>query len=264
MANPLYVVDAFTSGPFTGNPAAVCFLDEPPADEAWFQQVAAEMNLSETAFVNPAAGGGFNLRWFTPAVEVDLCGHATLATAHALWEAGRLPAGTDAVFATRGGRLVCRRDGPTIAMDFPAEPPTQTFAPPALVDALGSQPEWVGRNRLDYFVLLASEAELRGLAPDIGMLANVETRGIIVTARSSGEFDFVSRAFFPRLGVPEDPVCGSAHCGLGPLWRDRLGKDELRAYQASRRGGEVSVRCAGARVTLGGRARTVVRGELLA
>ena len=263
MGLPIYQVDAFADAPFTGNPAAVCLLPG-PADAGWMQRVAAEMNLSETAFLHPEADG-FRLRWFTPAAEVALCGHATLAGAHVLWEAGRLPAGRPARFHTLSGLLTAERDGDEIVMDFPAVPVAPAAAPPDLAAALGCAPVEVGKNGMDYLVCLRSEAEVRGLRPDFARLAGLPVRGVIVTGRSDAPgYDFVSRFFAPAVGVPEDPVTGSAHCALGPFWRDRLGKDEFRAYQASPRGGAVGVRVCGGRVRLSGRAVTVLRGELVA
>jgi predicted PhzF superfamily epimerase YddE/YHI9 len=260
MAVPIYHVNAFTRRPFAGNPAAVCLLgDVPPAE--WMQNVAAQMNLSETAFLCPEADG-FRLRWFTPAVEVDLCGHATLASAHVLWESGLLPAGREARFFTRSGPLGARRLGPLIELDFPSCPARPAEPPAELAESLGARLTWAGRNGSDWLVEVGSEGELRGLTPDFRRLARLPVRGVIVTSRSSGEYDFVSRFFAPASGVAEDPVTGSAHCCLGPFWAERLGKAELRAYQASARGGEVRVRLAGERVLLGGEAVTVLRGEL--
>ncbi len=257
-------VDAFTSEPFGGNPAAVCLLPR-PADAAWMQRVAREMNLSETAFLVPRDASGFDLRWFTPAVEVDLCGHATLASAHVLWEAGHLAAGAPAIFHTRSGRLsAVLRDG-WIEMDFPAEPDAPAPVPGGLADALGAEPTYVGRNRFDYLVEVDTEATVRSLAPDTRRLGALAVRGFIVTARADpGRFDFVSRFFAPRAGVDEDPVTGSAHCCLGPYWQRRLGRDAFTAWQASARGGLVKVTVHGDRVTLSGQAVTVLRGELLA
>ncbi len=257
-------VDAFTHEPFAGNPAAVCLLPA-PAGSAWMQRVAREMNLSETAFLVRRADGEFDLRWFTPAVEVDLCGHATLASAHALWEEGRLPRETPAVFHTRSGRLsAVLRDG-WIEMDFPAEPAKPAPAPQGLAEALGAEPACVGRNRLDYLIEVDTQATVEGLAPDFARLRKLKTRGIIVTARADSEdLDFVSRFFAPGTGIDEDPVTGSAHCCLGPYWRDRLGRDALTARQVSERGGLVKVVVRGHRVLLLGQAVTVLRGELLA
>jgi predicted PhzF superfamily epimerase YddE/YHI9 len=263
MPVPLLQIDAFTDRPFAGNPAAVCLLTG-PRDAAWMQQVAAEMNLSETSFLVPG-DDGHHLRWFTPAVEVDLCGHATLAAAHALWETGRLRPEEPARFHTRSGLLTARRAGGWIEMDFPATPAEPCPPPDSLLAALGAVARSVGKNRFDYLVEVESEEALRRLGPDIAALARLPVRGVIVTARATMPgFDFVSRFFAPAAGVAEDPVTGSAHCCLGPFWRDRLGKDELRAYQASRRGGVLGVRVAGDRVRLRGQAVTVLRGELLA
>ena len=257
-------VDAFTREPFGGNPAAVCVLPR-PAEAAWMQRVAREMNLSETAFLLGRGSGEYDLRWFTPTVEVDLCGHATLAAAHVLWEDRHLAPAAPAVFHTRSGRLSAARRGDWIEMDFPAEPDEPAPPPDGLASALGAEPAYVGRNRFDYLVEVDSEATVRRLAPDIGALARLPARGVIVTARGEIEgFDFVSRFFAPRAGVDEDPVTGSAHCCLGPYWRRRLGRDAFTAWQASARGGMVKVAVAGDRVRLSGQAVTVLRGELLA
>ena len=255
-------VDAFTSKPFAGNPAAVCILSEAP-EERWMRDVALEMNLSETAFLVPQ-DGGYNLRWFTPAVEVDLCGHATLASAHVLWEEGHLAAGAQARFHTRSGLLLAGRQGDWIEMDFPAKMETAAEPPAELPAALGLTPVYVGRNQFDYLVEVESATALRGAQPDHGVLRKLPVRGVIVTARSdTPEFDFISRFFAPGAGVDEDPVTGSSHTCLGPYWSKRLGKTELVAYQASARGGVVRVRCSGDRVYLGGQAVTVLRGELI-
>ena len=264
MSVTIIQVDAFTREPFGGNPAAVCVLPA-PADPAWMQRVAREMNLSETAFLVGRGSGEYDLRWFTPAVEVDLCGHATLASAHVLWEDGHLAPGAPAVFHTRSGRLSAVRGDGWIEMDFPAEPAEPAPMPEALAAALGVEPVHVGRNRFDYLVEVDSEAAIRRLVPDIRRLGLLPVRGIIVTARSETEgFDFVSRFFAPRAGVDEDPVTGSTHCCLGPYWRRRLGRDAFTAWQASARGGVVKVAVAGDRVLLSGQAVTVLRGELLA
>lgn len=258
----IYQVDAFTPRPFAGNPAAVCILPAPTID-SWMLAVAREMNLSETAFL-VRQDDGYNLRWFTPAVEVDLCGHATLASAHILWEAGHLNAAQQARFHTRSGILTAERQGNWIELDFPATPAEPAPAPPGLLEALGSPVRTSGKTRFDYLLELESESAVRNLRPDFKLLERVQARGIIVTSRSDGpEFDFVSRFFAPQSGVNEDPVTGSAHCSLGPFWGERLGKQELVAYQASERGGIVKVRLAGARVKLAGQAVTVLRGELL-
>ncbi|HZR98451.1 MAG TPA: PhzF family phenazine biosynthesis protein [Chloroflexota bacterium] len=263
MALPIVQVDAFTERPFAGNPAAVCVLPA-PADAGWMQAVAREMNLSETAFL-VRRDGGYDLRWFTPAVEVDLCGHATLASAHVLWEDGHSPPETPVRFWTRSGLLTVERQGDWIEMDFPAKPQAPAEAPPGLAEALGAVPHYVGRNDFDYVVEVESEAVLRGLTPDFAALRAIPVRGISVTSRAAtAGYDFVSRFFAPASGIDEDPVTGSAHCCLGPLWAERLGRAELLAYQASARGGVVRVRVSDGRVYLGGQAVTVLRGELTA
>jgi len=262
MGLTLYQVDAFTTQPFSGNPAAVCVLPE-PAEASWMQNVAREMNLSETAFLHRVEDG-YNLRWFTPATEVDLCGHATLASAHILWERGHLEAGEEARFHTLSGLLTAQRRGEWIEMDFPAEPETAVEAPAGLGQALGVQPRYTGKNRFDFLVEVDTEDALRTLQPDYTALARLASRGVIVTSRSNArDYDFVSRFFAPAVGINEDPVTGSAHCCLGPYWAGRLGKGEFLAYQASSRGGVVQVRLAGERVLLGGQAVTVLRAELL-
>ncbi|WP_169973810.1 PhzF family phenazine biosynthesis protein [Tautonia rosea] len=267
MGQRVVQVDAFADRPFTGNPAAVCVLNG-PADESWMQMVAREMNLSETAFVVPEPkldeSGVYRLRWFTPTIEVDLCGHATLAAAHVLWEDQHLPLGAPAVFLTRSGRLAAQRSGDLIALDFPTEPIRSQEAPLALLDALGTTPRFVGGNRMDLLVELNNEAEVRALSPDLGRLRRLPMRGLIVTAAAERPgIDFVSRFFAPAAGVDEDPVTGSAHCALGPFWNDRLGRSVLIGEQVSMRGGRVHVRVLGDRVELAGRAVTVMRGELV-
>lgn len=254
-------VDAFTAEPFAGNPAAVCILPQ-PRDDAWMRNVAREMNLSETAFLYPN-GDGYQLRWLTPAVEVDLCGHATLASAHVLWEDGHLKPDETVRFHTRSGLLTCgRRDG-WIEMNFPVKHEQRAEAPPQLMEALGAEFKYVGRNAFDYLVEVADEKTLRALNPNHHLLRHLPVRGIIVTARSN-EYDFVSRFFAPGSGVDEDPVTGSAHTALAPFWSARLGKTEMTGYQASARGGIVKVRVDGDRVYLSGQAVTVLRGDLLA
>jgi PhzF family phenazine biosynthesis protein len=262
VSQPIYIVDAFTDRPFAGNPAAVCPLAAPRA-ESWMRSLAAEMNLSETAFLEPR-DGSFGLRWFTPGAEVDLCGHATLASAHVLWESGRLAPHEEARFETRSGRLTVRRVGELMEMDFPERRESAHERLPELESALGASPEYFGKNAYDYFAVFASPAEVRALDPDFRALRALPVRGVIVTAPGEigGGFDFVSRFFAPGVGVDEDPVTGSAHCCLGPYWADRLGRRELVGYQASKRGGVVRVRVEGDRVFLGGRAVTVVAGEL--
>ncbi len=256
-------MDAFTNRPFAGNPAAVCVLPAAP-EERWMRDVAREMNLSETAFLVPC-DDGYRLRWFTPAVEVDLCGHATLASAHVLWEDGHLPPGAQARFHTRSGLLLAGRSGEWIELDFPAKPEQPASPPPGLLEALGAAPVYVGRNQFDYIIEAASEEEVRKMRPDFSALARVEARGVIVTARAAtAAFDFVSRFFAPAVGVNEDPVTGSAHCCLAPYWSARLGKTEMTACQASARGGILRVRVSGDRVIIAGQAVTVLRGELTA
>lgn len=257
----IFQVDAFTDRPFSGNPAAICLLEAFP-DGTWMQNLAAEMNLAETAFLVPT-GGGYDLRWFTPAIEVDLCGHATLASAHILWTTGRLDPDEKANFNTRSGPLTCCREGSSIVMDFPAEPASQTDPPGGLLQALGAEATWVGANRMDLLVEVASQQILGRLAPDFSALRRIEMRGVIVTARSTDtRFDFVSRFFAPAAGIDEDPVTGSAHCCLGPYWGRRLGKNDLRALQASHRGGTLEVSLSGERVLLKGRAVTVFEAQL--
>jgi PhzF family phenazine biosynthesis protein len=263
MGQPFVVVDAFTDRPFAGNPAAVCVL-EGPADDAWMKNVAREMNLSETAFLHPE-GDGYRLRWLTPTIEVKLCGHATLASAHVLWESGRVPAEATIRFHSLSGVLTAsRRDG-LITLDFPGKA-VEACPPPAnLAAALGAEPRWVGRNDMDFLVELASADAVRRLRPDRSALAALPVRGVMVTAASDEpRYDFISRFFAPGAGVDEDPVTGSSHTALGPFWAARLGKSELAAYQASARGGWMRVTVAGARVLLAGRAVTVSRGEILA
>jgi PhzF family phenazine biosynthesis protein len=253
-------VDAFADKPFAGNPAAVCVLPE-ARDAAWMQAVGLEMNLSETAFL-VRRPDGFDLRWFTPSVEVDLCGHATLASAHVLWEEGHLDPAEQARFHTRSGLLTADKTGHWIEMDFPAKPEQPAPAPEGLVEALGAIPKYVGKNAFDYIVELDSENTVRTLKPNFSLLAKLPVRGVIVTSRAS-EYDFVSRFFAPGSGIDEDPVTGSAHCCLGPYWASRLKKSEFVAYQASARGGVVRVRIEGDRVRLGGQAITVLRGQFL-
>jgi len=258
----LFQIDAFADTPFSGNPAAVCLLDGAEMDERWMQSVAAEMNLSETAFVG-RQGSDWSLRWFTPAIEVALCGHATLATAHALVEEGLLPAGGTARFHTKSGLLTTTHRGELIEMDFPAKAAAPSAPPDGLIEGLGMHPMHVARNEFDYLVELATEDDVRSLRPDHAMLRRIPVRGVIVTSRASTPgYDFVSRFFAPGSGIDEDPVTGSAHCALGPYWSTRLGKQQLMAYQASPRGGVIHVTVTGDRVLLAGRAITVFRGEL--
>jgi PhzF family phenazine biosynthesis protein len=261
MSQTIYQVDAFTDRPFAGNPAGVCLLPK-PAPDGWLQAVAREMNLSETAFLLPAADG-YNLRWFTPAAEVELCGHATLASAHVLWETGALRPGEEARFHTLSGLLTAGRHGDWIHMDFPATPESPASPPAELAKALGATPTYVGKDVFDYLVEVESEEVLRSLQPDCTLLSRLPVRGVIVTARSSSPaYDFVSRFFAPAVGVSEDPVTGSAHCCLAPFWAARLGKTEMVASQISLRGGEVRIRLVGDRVILGGQAVTVMVCEM--
>lgn len=264
MGHPLFQVDAFSAQPFGGNPAAVVLL-EAPAPEAWMQAVAAEMNLSETAFLH-GEEGLWRLRWFTPAAEVDLCGHATLASALVLHQWGLLPSGATARFLTRSGELRARVTGEgAIELDFPATPAQEAAPPPGLAQALGVTPRWVGRSRFDWLAVVQDAEAVVAARPDFRALAACTDRGAILTAAPGpAGFDFVSRFFAPAVGIDEDPVTGSAHCTLGPFWGARLGKAEMRAFQASRRGGDVGVRLAGDRVFLTGRATVVLVGELQA
>lgn len=258
----MYQVDAFTVNPFSGNPAAVCLLDD-SLDDTVLQQIAAEMNLSETAFLSPATNG-FNLRWFTPATEVDLCGHATLASAHVLWDTGKLASGQPARFHTRSGVLEARRTAAGIELNFPAQPPVETPAPPDLLASLQIQPAYVGFNGSDYLVAVETAETVHQLAPDFRRMEKVVTRGVIVTAPAEREgVDFISRFFAPAVGIDEDPVTGSAHCCLGPYWGARLNKTTLAAAQVSPRGGTLTVQVAGERVLLIGKAVTVMKGEMV-
>jgi len=263
MTIPIYQVDAFADKPFAGNPAGVCILDG-PADEKWMQSVAMEMNLSETAFVVRREDSDFDLRWFTPVVEVALCGHATLATSHILWETGILKREEVARYHTQSGVLQARQVDGLIELDFPSTPPEDCDIPDGLLEALGLESAVnVGRPRFDYLVEVESEDIVRTLTPDFAKLLFLGVRGVMVTAiSSSDEYDFVSRFFAPGAGIDEDPVTGSAHCALTPYWSAKLGKTELSAYQASDRGGRLHCTLAGDRVKLAGSAITVLRGEL--
>jgi PhzF family phenazine biosynthesis protein len=261
MTAPLTLVDAFTSRAFGGNPAAVCVLPA-AADDAWMRLVARELAMPATAFLYPN-GDGYRLRWFTATSELELCGHGTLASAHVLWDSGRLPLDRPAAFETRGGTLGARRHGEWIELNFPATPAVESAAPAGLVDTLGVTPTWIGRSRLDYIVEVADERLVRELQPDFVRLRDVQTRGVIVTSRSaSPDRDFVSRFFAPSTGLNEDSVTGSAHCCLGPYWTARLGRTSLVAHQISPRGGVLKVAVDGDRVRLEGQAVTVMRGEI--
>ncbi|MDZ8054837.1 MAG: PhzF family phenazine biosynthesis protein [Aulosira sp. ZfuVER01] len=257
-------VDAFTNTPFAGNPAAVCILPAPQSDR-WMQNVAQEMNLSETAFL-VKQDDGFNLRWFTPTVEVPLCGHATLASAHVLWSEAHLLPDEIARFYTKSGVLIAKKQVNWIELDFPVNHSQATVAPQELSQALGVECKSVFQNSLGYLVEVESEDLVRQMQPNFQQLRTLPVPDVIVTsvAKPDSEYDFVSRFFAPGLGINEDPVTGAAHCCLAPFWRDRLGKDEFLAYQASSRGGVVKVRYAGGdRVFLAGQAVTVLRGELI-
>lgn len=257
----LFQVDAFTDRQFSGNPAAVCLLTE-ERDSQWMQSVASEMNLSETAFVLKRADG-FQLRWFTPATEVDLCGHATLASAHVLWSEKVVHEEQPIRFATKSGELSCSNQSGFIELDFPAKPAREIQPPAELLRAFQVEPLFVGQSAYDMLLVVGSSQILRSLKPDFSLLRQLDARGVIVTCVSNDpQYDFESRFFAPQCGIDEDPVTGSAHCCLAPFWSDRLNKTEMVAFQASDRGGEVSVRIDGERVILGGQAVTVFRGEL--
>ncbi len=257
---PIFQVDAFTAKAFGGNPAAVCLLDEKKPD-AWMQSVAAEMNLSETAFLLPQ-DDGYSLRWFTPLVEVDLCGHATLASSHVLFSTGLQPAGKIIHFYTRSGRLSATENGGWITLDFPARPVRAVPAPSGLKEALGMLPRFTGMGE-DLLVEVGSERLVRDCSPDFVRLKEIPVRGVILTARAEpGEYDFVSRFFAPQVGINEDPVTGSAHTSLAPYWSAKLGKTDFMAYQASARGGVLRVSLVGERVAITGQAVMVLQGEL--
>lgn len=258
-------VDAFASTPFSGNPAAVCVLTE-DRDAEWMQRVAAEMHVPNTAFVRRRpSDDGFDVRWFTSRVEIQLCGHATLASAHILWETGLLDASARADFHTASGLLTATQNHGWIEIDFPATPVTPADAPDDLVGALGVTPTFVGRSRFDYVIEVDGEAAVRAVRPDLARLAAIPGRGVIVTSRSSRDgADFVSRFFAPAVGIDEDAATGSAHCALGPFWSERLGKCSLVGHQLSDRGAVLKVDVRGDRVGVAGKAVTIVRGELLA
>jgi PhzF family phenazine biosynthesis protein len=261
MSQKIFQVDAFTKKPYTGNPAAVCILQD-KVEEKWMQGVALEMNLSETAFLVQQEDG-FNLRWFTPAIEVELCGHATLASAHILYEENYLKPEEIAKFHTQSGLLTAKNIDPWIEMDFPAKPEQPTAPPQRLIEALGIMPIYVGQNQFDYLVVVESEQFVRDMSPDFSLLKSLPIRGVIVTSLSElPEYDFVSRFFAPAAGINEDPVTGSAHCCLGPYWSKQLGITDLTAFQASQRGGVVKVSVSEDRVLLRGEAVTIMQGEL--
>ncbi len=279
MGTPITTVDAFTDVRYSGNPAGVCILPKGEHGADWMQKVAREMNLPETAYLVKRKGEGsgngvasYDLRWFSPLVEIDLCGHATLASAHVLYEDGQVKEDAGIHFHTRSGVLkaekASRGKEGWIELDFPALPEKRFNGPTEkLAKALGANPRHVGAYGSDYLVELQSEKEVRGLSPDFGLLKELPARGVAVTAPPGAStkakgFDFVSRFFAPAVGIDEDPVTGSAHCALGPFWGRRLGKEKVTGYQASARGGTVRVRMRGDRVILGGKAVTVMRGEL--
>lgn len=255
-------VDAFTDRPFAGNPAAVCWLEQNEPDH-WMQAVAGEMNLSETAFLIRHEEG-YDLRWFTPATEVDLCGHATLASAHILWTENLHPLDQDIRFHTKSGVLTCKQKDGLIDMDFPSTSVEAIEPPDGLLESLGVSAVFVGRTQFDLFVVVEDAEAVRSLNPDFGKLKKIPTRGVVVTSQSDvRQYDFISRFFAPGVGIDEDPVTGSAHCCLAPYWADVLGKCIMTAFQASPRGGVVIVKVEEERVRLGGRAVTVLRGELV-
>lgn len=262
MGQRITVVDAFTHVAYSGNPAAVCVLGE-PAKGTWMQSIAHEMNHSETAFCVPLEDERFELRWFTPTEEISLCGHATLAAAHVLWEEGWLAPQQPARFSTQSGELVATPLGRQIELDLPARPASEAPAPQGLIEALGATATWIGRNQDDYIVLVSDEADVRACAPNFQLLSTVDTRGVMITAPSSTEgIDFVSRFFAPRVGIDEDPVTGSAHCCLTPFWASRIDKPVMTARQLSARGGELEVEVIGERVKLRGSCVTTLRGTL--
>jgi PhzF family phenazine biosynthesis protein len=261
----IFTVDAFTGKPFSGNPAAVC-LAEGAADATWMQDVAREMNLSETAFLSRRADADYDLRWFTPAVEVDLCGHATLASAHVLFEEGHVDFDAAITFHTRSGELSCKHvHTGRIEMNFPACPVQEATPPDGLLEALGADPKFVGTSSVGYIVELPTESDVRALRPDFAAMRRIPADAwACVTAPADGDFDFVSRFFAPQGGIDEDPVTGSAHCALAYFWAQKTGRRAFRAYQCSARGGVVFAELVADRVKLGGQAVTVSRGELVA
>ncbi len=264
MEADIYLVDAFSMQCFSGNPAAICLLSSARSAD-WMQSLAAEMNQSETAFVRSREqGNSFDLRWFTPTIEVDLCGHATLAAAHVLWHQGRVESGQTIHFHSASGVLSANRRDEVIELDFPLDEQQATVANEKLLLALAQTPVYVGRGRHDLLVVLESEQQLQQLRPDLQLLSELGVRGVCVTAvATDNNVDFVSRFFAPSVGIDEDPVTGSAHCLLAHYWRDRLGQSHFSARQISARGGSLQVTIKGQRVVLAGTAVMVWRGCLL-
>lgn len=264
LPQPVIQVDAFTDRPFAGNPAAVC-VSQTPLDESLMQQIATEMNLSETAFLYPLEGeGNYSLRWFTPAAEIDLCGHATLASAHVLWTEGHLATGMTARFQTKSGELLASRQGELIQLDFPVQPVHDAPISSAMVAAMNHADIVHGaRNDVNYLVELRSHQAVVNFIPDLNKIAKLPYQGVIITSAGEAPYDFVSRYFVPAMGIPEDPVTGASHCSLAPYWQAKLGKDKMLAYQASERGGVLHVECTPERIYISGQAITVMRGELL-
>ncbi|MEO8665225.1 MAG: PhzF family phenazine biosynthesis protein [Ignavibacteria bacterium] len=259
----IFTVDAFTDKKFSGNPAGVCLLNE-NKDDGWLLNVAAEMNLSETAFVKKI-DEGFSLRWFTPKVEVELCGHATLASSHILWQEKILKPDEEAVFHTEyKGILTAKKNGDEIVLNFPINPPSKSADNPDLEKALGVKPVYLGMTDHHFLVELYSDDEVKKVDPDFSLLKKLPKFGTIITAKSNNKnYDFISRFFAPSKGINEDPVTGSAHCVLAPFWSERLGKRSMKAFQASERGGSMTVTIEGDRVLLSGKAITILKGELV-
>jgi PhzF family phenazine biosynthesis protein len=262
MARPLYIVDAFGNGPFTGNPAGVVVLNQ-ELDSNWMQDVAMEVNQAETAFVWPESDGRWGLRWFTPTIEVGLCGHATLAAAHALWESGQVARQDPVRFTTQAGELVCRAEDGLVAMDFPSEEPNEADPPYDIAPLLGFDPVWMGKNDRMWVAMMSREQAVRTMRPDMAAVKTLGLVGLAVTAKADTEgFDFVSRFFAPQSGVPEDHATGSAHCALAPFWSQKLDKTSMRALQLSPRRGVVQTELTDGRVILKGTAVTAVQGSL--
>jgi PhzF family phenazine biosynthesis protein len=265
----IQTVDAFTQKPFSGNPAGVCILNDIIPDSL-MQNIAFEMNLAETAFVvKKPDDDGYSLRWFTPSSEIDLCGHATLASAHIMWQDGVEPRTETINFHTRSGLLTAKNSNGGIILDFPAVPQKEIEYPPELITSIGgAKPKYVGMTKWNYLIELEDENAVLNAKPDFNLMLKLPGWGTMITAQASPNgygkegYDFVSRFFAPEKGVPEDPVTGSAHCALGPYWQQRLGKDNFKAYQASERGGTVGVKVIGERIMLSGTGVTVMQGEI--